>query len=385
MVREVRLEQGFTPLAPILCVPEFFPHPTHTHSIRAHGEDADCMFFAVLTGDESGIYTHFSQVQAILDTDPYMEYIAHGCWIGITGNWRRHCGEHHVHEWPRSSSRSSSPLYSASAFDISPCSSPSPSRTPSPEHPPFSKAIPFFDGPSANAVPKRPLLSTGPSPAKAALSPPASPAKMAKVPTRSAPLSPTKHATVRPSSSRISTAFSASRALGPLPADFPRPVYSSEPTSLPFPARLLPELGGFPADPVLACHRTSPPGYEEQGEASTGMAAANPTETSPAIYAVSQSFSRREQALQVFEETEGAQMLFARSVGEVAEFFKTTENPSASGSNTTSTYMYAVSGHRVAFRNRESAFRVFLQDGAEMLFSKRSSDIAAFIRQHASI
>lgn len=57
------------------------------------------------------------------------------------------------------------------------------------------------------------------------------------------------------------------------------------------------------------------------------------------------NFLRRLQALEFFQETEGAQMLFARSVGEVTTFFD------LSGQATGFT-MYAVSGHRIAFRDR---------------------------------
>lgn len=57
MLRPLRLEQALAPLAPIHCIPEYFPHPAHTHSIRDHGEDLDCLFFAIFTGDFDGIYT----------------------------------------------------------------------------------------------------------------------------------------------------------------------------------------------------------------------------------------------------------------------------------------------------------------------------------------
>jgi len=197
-------------------------------------------------------------------------YTAHGGWIGITSNWRHNCSENHTHDWADSDSRGSdSPPYSSSAFDTSPCPSPSASPTPSPDHPPLSKAIPFFDPPSTPR--KQPLRSTQ-----------TSPTKTTPVETRCTPLTPTKGASSHPSSSRLSKVSSASRAPRPLSASFPRPVYKQEPTLLPVPARLLPELGRWPPDPPRV-RRASRPGYEGP-EAST---AAGDAGALPGIYAVS--------------------------------------------------------------------------------------------------
>ena len=58
MVRQVRFERRAAPGSQIFCVPEYFPHRKHTHSIAEHGKAEDCLFFAVFPDSEfAGIYT----------------------------------------------------------------------------------------------------------------------------------------------------------------------------------------------------------------------------------------------------------------------------------------------------------------------------------------
>ncbi|KAJ7090451.1 hypothetical protein C8R44DRAFT_891902 [Mycena epipterygia] len=379
MPRTLRLEQALTPLARIYCVPEYFPHTAHTHSIRDHGENPDCLFFAVFTGDFDGIYTAFSQIQKILRDDPDAECGSHKDWIGITTKWRGHCSNNHEHQWPRSASGSSSPLSSASAFDTSP----SPSRTPSPEPP----SIPFYDPPAASrSTPrtpsprKKPLQSPLPSPSPTKTSKPAMPRTFA---------SPTKG----PASDSTLTARAvapAPQALRPLspqspgaPAarpprqsddiarQFPRPGFGGPLSLLPFPARLLPEMGAFPPDsrrprpPSMQRGLASlPPQYEDVPE--------EPERHSRSIYAPRSLYSIP---------CDGGR---ADSRGRFRWGSHWVLDAAAMGS--IGSRIYAVSGHRVAFKDSKDAWRVFLQkEGAKMLFSTSDVEVDAFIRKHAPI
>jgi hypothetical protein len=40
------------------CVPQYFPHSTHTYSLVEHGDIVNCHFFAVLMGKSTGIYAN---------------------------------------------------------------------------------------------------------------------------------------------------------------------------------------------------------------------------------------------------------------------------------------------------------------------------------------
>ncbi|KAJ6599945.1 hypothetical protein DFH09DRAFT_1303297 [Mycena vulgaris] len=383
-----RFEHASKPLARINCVPEYFPHPRHLHSISDHGKNPDCLFFAVLNGDFSGIYNDLSQVKAIIHKAPDTKYASDGDWIGITRKWREHCEGNHEHDWPRATSRSSSPLSSASAFDTSPCPSPDSSRTPSPDSPPFSKSIPFFDPPSTS----RRSMQT-PSPRKKPLSSSSSRTPVAKI-AKHTPSSPTKG----PSTAHAAIASSSTPTISPAPSTrtkaagglkFPRPVYDTEPVLLPFPARLLPEMGRYPPDPPRL--RNAPPHYEETLEGRIDQAAPTPVMRDICVfYAVSianRMLKSHRQAFDLFRGTEGAEILLVGSVGEAAAFFEAAEHAGgATGSTAAPLTMYAVSSHRGAFKNRETAFRRFLrEDCTEMLFASSSVAIEGFIREHMSM
>lgn len=272
----MRFEQALTPLARVNCVPGLYPHPTkHIHSIREHGQAADCMFYAILDREEYGIYNDLcvpldfavgpcsrkfsSQIATILKEDPGIIYVSDKHWIGITTKWRQNCEKHHRHPLMQSRSRSTSPLDSASAFDTdSPHASPP--RTPSPGTPP---GAPTSDTPSRSRIAPlpRPGLHETPS--------------LRETPSRS----PSKVPTAQPAKS-------------PAPI-FPRPVYSQSPTLLPYPARLLNEMGTFPPDPPRHRARTGPnppPQYQESVAASSDASALAediPTAGGAVVYAVS--------------------------------------------------------------------------------------------------
>ncbi|KAJ7723098.1 hypothetical protein DFH07DRAFT_971699 [Mycena maculata] len=156
------------------------------------------------------------------------------------------------------------------------------------------------------------------------------------------------------------------------PLKFPQPVYSPHPLFLPFPERLLPEMGIYPPDAPQQRHAEGstpslPPQYREMGPELTA------TSTPPAIYAASGLqnilFKNRAEAFALFESTDGADIFFPYSLQEAIEFFDMTPPT-----------IYAVSGHRVGFKNPY----VFLKtDGTKMLFSKSSEELEVFISKHA--
>ncbi|KAJ7678389.1 hypothetical protein B0H17DRAFT_1139451 [Mycena rosella] len=60
------LERSWTPFMHLNCVPSYFPHSSHTHSMQEHATDPDLQFFAILDGDFAGVFTDFSQIEEIL-------------------------------------------------------------------------------------------------------------------------------------------------------------------------------------------------------------------------------------------------------------------------------------------------------------------------------
>ncbi|KAJ7127211.1 hypothetical protein C8R44DRAFT_733837 [Mycena epipterygia] len=282
-VCSVQFEQALTPLARVNCVPEFYPHPTkHTYSVRAHGQAADCMFYAILDREDYGIYNDFSQIAAILEQDPGILYVSDKHWIGITTKWRKNCEQHHEHPLMQSRSRSSSPLDSASAFNTD-SPHPSPPCTPSPQ----------------------------PSPCKGA----------AQTSSRSPSKAPTEQA-------------AGSRTHAPLSLRFPRPVYPETPTLLPYPAR---REVAYAVSMHNLVFKSSDDAFKlfehtdgadlilthSHAEVESFFLGPSPSLASIKMYAVGghhKVFKKREDVWALFLETNSSVMLFARSSGEVKGF-----------------------------------------------------------------
>ncbi|KAJ7106236.1 hypothetical protein C8R44DRAFT_745310 [Mycena epipterygia] len=377
----VRLEHASGPGDRVYCVPSYFPHPNLTHTIAQHGEADDCHFFAVLSGQYAGIYSHFAQVQAILKIAPDTSYVSHQNWVGIMDNWRGYCAGQHEHNVRSSSPPSSpdSPPYSASAFDTSPCPSPRQSRTPSPNHHPFSN--PFFDQPSGNSARKQPLKSPPSSPSKTKMrrtQAVASPSPSSGSRPLSSPMpapAPATRSRRPPSSPTVPSSGSRTPSSPATPSASSRTARGGAVPWLPIPARLLPEMGS------TRLRRSSPPQYEpttldEAGREGAGDGAGDAFTVR--FYAVSicnRLLRSHERAFELLEATEGASMLLAHSIEEAAAFFD--------AADATARTLYAVRGHRIVFKNRESAFRLFLQDDdAQMLFGSSSAQVEMFISQH---
>ncbi|KAJ7690540.1 hypothetical protein B0H17DRAFT_1201661 [Mycena rosella] len=336
----------------VYCIPEYIPHPNHTHLILEHGDSVDRFFFAVLTGSRPAIYSDFSQLLPILRTDPDVQYISRKIWVAILAKWRGFCEENHEHEWrEESSSRSQSPVYPASlsAFDSSPCPSITDSHRssldgPHPDLPPLTTSRPCTPTPSR--PPKAPLRS-----------PPSSPpsARPPPLTTKKRQASPTKR---RDDSSAAGSATRTSARV-PIPATAFSPVRGS--TELQFPTPRWADPQPTPPAAVLAHHRRC----------------TNPL-ARPVYYAVSMCnrlLVSRHRAYKLFGETEEAVMLLASSAGEAAAFFE-----HESGMQGAPHTMFSVSGERKAFRDR------FLQKtGVQMLFSNSPGAIESFIREHVSL
>ncbi|KAJ7079411.1 hypothetical protein B0H15DRAFT_804460 [Mycena belliarum] len=398
MARVPRFEQGWAPLSPLLCVPDYFHDINHPLTIPEHMANAGSKFFAIFEGDDRGIYFESFQVQEILQKAPETQFVTDNSWIGITTKWRDHCARHHDHfdEWFSLSSRSSSPLGSCSAFDTSPAATPTPSRTPSPDpHPLLSQAIPFYDPPARN-----------PNGA------PDSPKKPLKKPLND--LGPPTKSVASRSASSVSSLSSASSGgarrrrepqwagvKGSPELRFPRPILAEESSWPPFPARLLPEMGLFPPDPTPPHHRRPPvSGPLEQPSALESCARvsaavevvpiaeigdveaplATPEEGAPLLlYAVSVHrllFKKRAEAFKLFEATEGAEVHLASSIEEVDDFFCEADSVSAR------LWVYAVSGRRTVYKQRATAFKAFMQGASVMFFGQSSEEVESFILKY---
>ncbi|KAJ7179982.1 hypothetical protein C8R43DRAFT_941719 [Mycena crocata] len=371
-----RLAQDLVAGAAVHCEPDYIPHPKHTHSVVEHSRTPTCRFYIVLTGEHAAVYTDFSQIQEILNHFPDTKYDSLSDWLATARRWRQNCDKHHDHwdEWRSQllSSRSSSPL---SSFDASIGPTPPPSRTPSPDLTPISRAAPLFDTPAHSR--------TKSSPAKEALR---SPALRSPAPSTTSAASQVasisslqRHQRKSPSSIGSLSSVGSSPSIA---SQFPPPIYPSHPTLLPFPARLLPEQGIYPPESHRIATRSASLALSSlsSGTTSTGTRAEfMPSEedacpapahasgtTGPLVYAVSACnlvFKTRSRAVQLFEETDGAEIFLGRSVDEISGFL---EKAWPHRPITT----YAVSGHRVIFKNRERAYNVFLEkQGAEMLFA----------------
>ncbi|KAJ7066857.1 hypothetical protein B0H15DRAFT_807546 [Mycena belliarum] len=403
-----RLEKSWVPYLHLNCVPSYFPHPDHTHTIVAHSANPDCLFFGIIDGDYAGVLTDFSQVQDILRKVPTTEYFTDQSWIGITKKWRAACDAKHEHGWP---SGSSSPT-DADAFDVSPrvSSRTSPPSSPSPK-------------PRASRMKaKQPLRSPPPSPLATRLALQRSRTELS-TPTPTLLFSEKGRSGGASRASSISTSFSfpsdvsfiSSSIVSAVPSSpnkgnpalrFPTPDFSSPPSLLPFPANLLPEMGLFPRDPL-------PPRLQPQQP--SGLSASRPgsrasvqpvrppsaahSSASPAratqdvplregsdatvMYAVTgcnRLLRSRKTAFQLLQATRGAEMHLAVSVGEAAGYFDSVQGPPMAAT------MYAVAGHRTVHRDREKSFRVFLKEkDGHMFFSDDASLIDEFIREHTCI
>ncbi|KAJ7124031.1 hypothetical protein C8R43DRAFT_958926 [Mycena crocata] len=332
------------------CIPTYFPHSSHSHSMLEHSRGPEFVFYAVFDTEYSGIYTDFSQIREILREFPDADVDVHGEWNGIMKIWRASCTKSHDHaeEQLKHSSRSSSPLADASAFDTSPGGSPALSRTPSPEIPPISKPIPFFDSPRSSSRMSSPQ----------------------KAPLRSSSTSPIK----------ISARSSSKKAVSLPPPSF------GPPRLLPFPDRLLPERGIFPAEVSASSRRavqSELPQYtltsvecREDVDVPSSVAETRP----PVVYAVSiinTVFRNRHDGTDVF---------LTRHVNEITHFFERSDPLRAGVSSTRPVPIYAVSGHRTAFQNRERAYACFLRsEGSQLRFARSSDEAEAFIMLHSEI
>ncbi|KAJ7106466.1 hypothetical protein C8R43DRAFT_1045612 [Mycena crocata] len=387
----VRLVQSLTAGAPIRCFPDYFP-ASNAGSMEDHSKAADCFFYAVLSGGPRGIYTDFySQIKPFRLEYPGMVVISDPDWLGIHNKWDQNCDDNHDHfeEWRseiRSGSTCSSSLSTASAPDRSPCPSAPPSCPPSP---------PLFNQRSQSQVQTPATKAPLRSPRKPPSTPPLlSSSSHERSPTKSpAKLSASSPQKKPPSS--ISSLSSMTSAGSSIASQFLPPAFTAEPFLLP---RLLPEMGIFSADSrprrqgvahsILTEVVVSAPSSLSQAptpvtplRGTDALKAAVPS--LPAVYAVSvrnELFKNRARAHEVFEKTDGAELLLVRSVDQVSKFFQDVQSM---GPSLQSRTIYAVSGHHIAFKNREKAYRLFLEnDGAEMLFARSSEEAEVYIRKH---
>ncbi|KAJ7065961.1 hypothetical protein B0H15DRAFT_807636 [Mycena belliarum] len=284
-----RFEQALAPLAPIYCVPEYFPDDKNPHTIAKHGTAPDCLFFALLEGKNKGIYFDFSQILCILCKAPETPLAIHCDWIGINEKWQNHCSLLHDH------------------FDE-------------------VRAFPRNASPPGPSPIKKPL-ETEPS---------------SRRPTPPSPVSSTIS-----SLSSLSSLSATSRRRTPVPfaavkgaphLRFPKPVLSPQLRNSPVPVRL-------PTRPA------SPPQYreatqEEDGDAHLAAAAAHigahsaagelvPVPAAPAVhdtplvmYAISLHrllFKSHAAAFELFDATKGAAISLVSTVEEAANFFERTD------------------------------------------------------------
>ncbi|KAJ7192617.1 hypothetical protein GGX14DRAFT_577919 [Mycena pura] len=348
MVRYVR---GPGPRARISCVAD---NPT-----LKPGDTLDSLstFFAVLSGQYAGIYIDFTQIVSVLRLDPNSHCICDKSLAGIFATWRAFCEEHHDHESTSgsfSASHSSSPTYSAgeSAFDTSPCPSPTHSRRSSldglhPDLPPLETST------MPHLPPKRPLRSPPPSSTFSHLPP-----------------------SLRAMSPRPAASFSPNKGSSNLL--FPTSVHTSMPAPTPFPTQPYTPHASRCTSPQQYKHR-QPGGTPAEPPAPSSVMSEG-TDCCRVFYAISvcnRLLVSRSRAFKLFSATEGAVMLLAGSLSDAAAFFERTSGPHG---------MYAVSGERKVFRDREHAFSLFLQKaGAQMLFSNDPETITKFIREHVSL
>ncbi|KAJ7109050.1 hypothetical protein C8R43DRAFT_962628 [Mycena crocata] len=342
----VRYQQSSTPGAPIRCIPEYFPSPG-INSTAEHSHKADCLFYAVVTPGASGIYTDYAtQIHTVEYVFPGTVVLTDPDWIGINNKWEDWCDEHHNHwaEWRSqfvSASRTPSPISSAAS------TFPSPPQSPTPSPRPISmKPVGLFDPPFSS--------TTGPRQAKAPLrSPRSRPA---------ASVSSLGSLSSLPSSSSIASHFDP-------------PTSSSQPCILPY---QLPNMNLFPESPrkrssIIASAISAP---------SKRALPVEPVQHEE-VYTVSvvnTVFKDSAHAWKVFQETDGAEILGARTLDEVTTFFE--ERWAKQDSPT----IYVVSGHRVAFKNREKAYQLFLQkQGAEMFLTRSSVEAQAYIAKNCPL
>ncbi|KAJ7066784.1 hypothetical protein B0H15DRAFT_807474 [Mycena belliarum] len=389
-----RFEQALAPLAPIYCVPEYFPDDKNPHTIAEHGTAPDCLFFALLEGENKGIYFDFSQILCILCKAPETPLAIHRDWIGINEKWQNHCSLLHDHfDEVRALPRNASPPGSASAFETSPPTTPIPSRTPSPSpNPKPSASAPFFDPPSSSRCSTR-----RPSPIKKPLE---------TEPSSRRPTPPSPVSSTISSLSSLSSLSATSRRRTPVPfaavkgaphLRFPKPVLSPQPRNSPAPVR----LPNRPASPPQYREATQ----EEDGDAHLAAAAARigarraagelvPVPAAPAVhdtplvmYAISLHrllFKSHAAAFELFDATEGAAISLVSTVEEAANFFERTDPAAVAPS--ADLLVYAVSGHRTIYKRRASAFKHFMQGMASvMLFSRTSREAEIFILKYSNM
>ncbi|KAJ7105102.1 hypothetical protein C8R43DRAFT_963683 [Mycena crocata] len=341
--------------APIHCEPEYFPHPKHKHTAAEHGDNPSCRFYAIFTGDSAGIYNDFSQIQGILNKSPHTKYDSHPDWRGISLRWCQNCDRNHDHwnEWYSGGySTSASPPSSPSASDISP----------------------------HHRVPRR-LTTTHLCNLI--------PSSILHLPPKPRHRRSRRHCIRHPHRRR--SPRQGHRGVAP--------TSPSSPTLLPFPASLLPEKGMFPPEDRPRVSTTSPasssvftlppspsplsmappPRVHQRGSKTPHHA---PVDEGTAVYAVSVCnlvFKNHDQAVKYFEDTDGADLLMVHSVSEITEFFA-----AANGSAASLSTVYAISGHRILFKNREKAYRFFLdKEGAEMIFARSSREAEVYVRVHS--
>ncbi|KAJ7155578.1 hypothetical protein C8R43DRAFT_1000508 [Mycena crocata] len=358
----VRLVQSLTAGAPIRCFPDYFP-ASNAGSMEDHSKAADCFFYAVLSGGPRGIYTDFySQIKPFRLEYPGMVVISDPDWLGIHNKWDQNCDDNHDHfeEWRseiRSGSTCSSSLSTASAPDRSPCPSAPPSCPPSP---------PLFNQRSQSQ------LHLGP-PRKPPSTPPLLSSSSHERSTHQVPGKAVCVFSQKKPPSSISSLSSMTSAGSSIASQFLPPAFTAEPFLLP---RLLPEMGHF------LC-RFPPTAAGVAHSILTEVVVSAPSSLSQAPTPAACTHVRNElfkNRHEVFEKTDGAELLLVRSVESVSKFFQDVQSM---GPSLQSRTIYAVSGHHIAFKNREKAYRLFLEnDGAEMLFARSSEEAEVYIRKH---
>ncbi|KAJ7232096.1 hypothetical protein C8J57DRAFT_1533259 [Mycena rebaudengoi] len=329
----VELVQAWRPLAPILCVPEYLPHPRDNHSIAEHSASTDCYFYGVTRGQVLGVYTSLDDVQLNVSIVGGTYFIASD-WVTTSRLWSDYCEENHSHERPVSdSSLPDSPSTSS-------CLSVATSRftTSCPNSPDPVDAAPAY-----TAHPALPIrAATGPKQSTSSpCQPPAKPRPDAP------PTSPSAH-------TLLFLKPTTERAWGSIP---PMP-----PTM-----RAHLEYEGAPSHQASTPLQRPPPTATEERAAEDVV-----------VYAIG-GHPVMDAAFQVFQDVGDGVMLSTISARELAAFVMLHRGARVSS---VASIAYAVSGQHLAFKNINSAFGALQKtvDG-EMLFTVSASELRAFMEK----